>query len=162
MKNKILSIFLSLAVIMVGVAFIGADRAEAQTASFPAGCSSGLGYSVTTGNPCNGKINASSNPMPGCNSAFGYSITNGAPCSGTSTAIFSMAGCSSMYGYSVIDARACNGTNVAISAPTFPTTPGGFPRTGEGSPMGVLATLAGSGLAAIFGSVYLSRKYRFS
>ena len=158
MKNKIIPLILSLAVI-IGLGFVSAGQAEAQTVSFPAGCSSGLGYSVTTGDPCNGEDTATSNPMPGCASAFGYSVTNGSPCSGTSTAIFSLGGCSSVYGYSVIEGRPCNGTNVATFAPVIP----GLPMTGGGgNAFQNIMVLAVSGLMAVAGSVYLSRKPEIS
>jgi len=49
--------------------------------NFPAGCTSILGYSITTGLSCSG-ISLVNLPA-GCTSTSGYSITTGLPCSGT-------------------------------------------------------------------------------
>src|SRR3989344_9580319 len=49
--------------------------------TFPAGCSSFSGYSVTTGSLCSG----GSNLPGGCSSTAGYSPTTGAKCDGTTT-----------------------------------------------------------------------------
>ena len=47
--------------------------------SYPAGCSSSSGYSVTTGMPCSG----GSSSVPGCTSTSGYSPTTGEKCDGS-------------------------------------------------------------------------------
>ncbi|MFA5747072.1 MAG: hypothetical protein WC926_03275 [Candidatus Paceibacterota bacterium] len=52
------------------------------TGTYPAGCTSSVGYSPTTGLPC------SSATLPaGCTSSVGYSPTTGLPCSGTVTPV---------------------------------------------------------------------------
>ena len=47
--------------------------------SYPAGCTSGTGYSSTTGMSCAGTMSASTYPA-GCTSTTGYSSTTGASC----------------------------------------------------------------------------------
>ena len=47
--------------------------------TYPAGCTSGTGYSPTTGMPCTGMM---SGYPAGCTSASGFSATTGQPCSG--------------------------------------------------------------------------------
>ncbi|HEU0085799.1 MAG TPA: hypothetical protein VFQ59_02470 [Candidatus Paceibacterota bacterium] len=165
MTKKILfSVFL-LAFMMVGV--VAVSPAYAQTASpFISGCSSGMGYSVTTGQPCNGTTNATLSNLPGCSTPLGYSVTNGQPCSGTSVALQVLAGCTSMVGYSVIDGDPCNGTSVATApvvvnpgTPIFP----GFPTTGFGgsAPLNI-ALLSFLGTAAVLGTAYFVRRYRMA
>ncbi len=157
MKIDIFSLVLSIAVIFGAIGFTGVQSANAQTASFPAGCASGLGYSVTTGNPCDGTSTAIMGFLPGCPSALGYSTANGAPCSGGSVAIAYLAGCSSIYGYSTINGWACNGATFGpavggtIYSPGFPTT--GF----GGNALSNILLLAVSGLIASFGLMYLTR-----
>ncbi|MBP9711430.1 MAG: hypothetical protein KBD55_00115 [Candidatus Pacebacteria bacterium] len=140
---------------MLSIAFIsGTETASAQTATFPSGCSSAMGYSVTTGLPCNGTSTATMGNLYGCSSVLGYSVTNGAPCSGGSVAISYLAGCTSIYGYSTITAAPCNGTFVATNAPIpgGTTTNPGLPTTGAGAnTYGLLALLALSGGIAFIG-----------
>src|SRR5579862_4146056 len=94
----------SLAVLFVFILSLGfVSSANAQSASYPNGCTSALGYSVTTGQTCNGNSNATIGPLPGCSTALGYSTANGAPCSGGPFAISYLAGCSSTSGYSTIN-----------------------------------------------------------
>jgi len=50
--------------------------------TYPAGCTSAVGYSTTTGLPCSGEV--VSYPE-GCTSAVGYSPTTGLSCAGTTT-----------------------------------------------------------------------------
>ena len=165
MKTKIFSLVLSFVVLFGVIGFAGAERANAQTASFPAGCSSALGYSVTTGNPCNGRSTATMS-VPGCTTALGYSTVNGAACSGGDVAISYLAGCSSIYGYSIITGMPCNGTSVAYVVGGGVGIPGnvggstgtpGFPTTGFGDNMTNIVLLAVSGLIASLGIVYLVR-----
>lgn len=169
MKTKIFSLVLSFAVMFGVMGILGVGVASAQTASFPSGCSSALGYSITTGDPCNG-TNTATISVPGCYTALGYSTINGAACSGGDVAISYLAGCSSIYGYSVITGMPCNGTNIASipgggGAVVTPggnvsgtvTTPG-FPTTGlGGNAMNNIILLAASGLVASLGIVFLAR-----
>lgn len=150
---------LSLAVIFV-VGLANTKSVDAQTVSYPEGCSSALGYSVTTGHTCNGKSTQINAPMQGCKTALGYSVTTGEPCSGSSVALTYLAGCSSLYGYSTFTGRPCNGTSVAVPIPgTIP----GLPRTGvEGNALVSMLLLVASGLTAIFGSVYLSKQSKIA
>jgi len=155
MKTKIISMVLFLAVVLV-FGFANMKNANAQTVSYPDGCSSALGYSVTTGHTCNGKSTPIDAPMPGCKTALGYSVTTGEPCSGSSVALQYLAGCNSLYGYSTFTGRPCNGTAIAVPIPG--TTPG-LPRTGvEGNALVSILLMTISGLVAIFGSAYLSKQ----
>ncbi len=47
--------------------------------TYPAGCTSGVGYSPTTGQPCTGTVVTTTYPA-GCTSSTGYSATTGALC----------------------------------------------------------------------------------
>lgn len=163
MLKKLL--FLSFLVIFVSsvISFIGVQNANAQfQPSFPPGCTSALGYSVTNGIPCNGTSVATLN-VPGCTTALGYSITTGIPCSGSSVAIQYLAGCYSIYGYSTIYSVPCNGTSVASSpTSTEPTTPG-LPTTGAGgNAFSSLMILISSGVVALGGSIYLFKRYNLA
>jgi hypothetical protein len=67
---------------VVGPATKAAMNATAPTAgTYPAGCTSAVGYSTTTGQSC-----AATTTYPaGCTSAMGYSSTTGAKCDGATT-----------------------------------------------------------------------------
>jgi hypothetical protein len=163
-KPNFLYIFL---VVVLLAGFLGFNNANAQTSTsvnpFPEGCSSALGYSVTTGHPCNGTSTVTTGPLPGCSTALGYSVTNGVPCSGSSVALSYLAGCSSIYGYSTFTGRPCNGTSVAatvaVNNPTGGTTIPGLPTTGDGgNALKNVLLLTVSGLIAVSGFWYSSRK----
>jgi len=162
MKNKILFTFLSFALVFGVFGFVGVQSAHAQVApSFPVGCTSNLGYSVTNGTPCNGTAYATMN-ISGCTTALGYSVTTGIPCDGNSIAIQYLAGCSSIYGFSNISGAACNGTNLiqTTNPPVVVVTPG-LPVTGAGSNALVnTMLLLSSAIVAIVGSTYLVKKYK--
>ncbi len=95
--------------------------AEAQTSSgLPDGCTSGFGYSATTGEACDGSLSFSGNlasDFPdGCASGLGYSATTGKPCNGESTPTERyVTGCNSALGYSSTDGAPCSGGNVALN-----------------------------------------------
>jgi hypothetical protein len=168
MKDKIFSGLLLLAMIVM-MGFISIGEASAQTSPFPPGCASALGYSATTGNPCNGTSTATSRPMPGCTSALGYSATTGKPCSGGDVALNFLVGCTSVNGYSSITGEPCNGTSVATNgfvalSPTYvggSTNTPGLPTTGAGgeAPMNVLMMALSLGVV-VLGSTYLVTKER--
>ena len=162
MKNKILFAFLSLALVFGVVGFAGAQIAHAQVVpSFPIGCTSNLGYSVTNGTPCNGTAFATMN-IAGCTTALGYSVTTGIPCDGSSVAIQYLAGCSSIYGFSSISGAACNGTSV-VQSTTPPVTTPGLPVTGAGSSALVnMMLLLSSAIVAVVGSVYVAKKNKLT
>ncbi|MES2315535.1 MAG: hypothetical protein V4486_02240 [Patescibacteria group bacterium] len=148
----------SVLIVMFIVVGVTTGVAQAQTASFPSGCASGLGYSATTGNPCNGTNTATNRYMPGCSSsALGYSATTGEPCSGGSVAIQWLAGCTSTVGFSSIDGSPCNGT-ARVTPVVLGTSNPGLPTTGAGgnASMNIILLLASAGVAA-FGAIYLSR-----
>lgn len=156
MTKKIFS-FLLLIILVVG--FTSFNKVSAEE-TYPEGCSSAIGYSVTTGQTCNGENEAITGFLPGCTTALGYSITNGAPCSGGEEALQFLAGCTDITGYSTQTGAPCNGTSVAtISTDGTPGTPiPGLPLTGPSSDlMTTIATLVGSGLLAIFGFRYLMK-----
>ena len=162
MTNKFLAIAFLFAIVL-GVAFVGAGTTSAQVATFPPGCSSALGFSITTGAPCNGTATATLGPLPGCSTALGFSVTTGSPCSGGPIAISFLAGCTSTFGYSTITGAPCNGTTVATAAPVvvvdtgvpfLPTTGGG------GNALNYMALLLVSGSAAALGLTRLARRAR--
>ena len=144
----------------MGAGFAGLGSANAQVYSFPAGCTSALGYSITNGVACSGNGVAINQPMPGCTTPLGYSITNGTPCSGSSVVLPYLAGCTSTSGYSTIDpGKLCNGTLASTVPVTPPTTTPGLPRTGAGgNAFTNTLILLVSGLAALAGTTYLVRK----
>ncbi|KKR24033.1 MAG: Cell wall lytic activity [Candidatus Daviesbacteria bacterium GW2011_GWB1_39_5] len=84
----------------------------APSGSFPAGCTSASGYSVTTGLAC---TTVASYPA-GCTSASGFSTSTGLACSGATNL---PAGCSSTAGYSQSTGLKCDGSGSApvASAP---------------------------------------------
>ncbi len=143
-----------LSVFVFGAGFVGTDVANAQVATFPAGCTSALGYSITTGLPCNGTATATIGFLPGCTTALGFSTVNGVACSGGPFAISYLAGCTSIYGYSIISGAACNGTSVAVVDPNLVPPPvfPGLPVTGAGGDaLRNIVLLMTSGLVAAFG-----------
>jgi len=162
MKNKILFTFLSLALVFGVVGFAGAQNVHAQTVpTFPVGCTSNLGYSVTNGFPCNGTSYATMN-IAGCTTALGYSLTTGAPCDAAAVAIPYLAGCTSIYGFSSISGAACNGTNVIQTTVGVVTTPG-LPVTGAGSnAFANMVLLLSSAIVAVVGGVYLVKKSKIT
>lgn len=153
MKTKILLIISLFALVLV---FGSSNTAEAQSVSFPDGCASALGYSISTGRPCSGGRTVINGPMNGCATALGYSVTTGMPCSGGDEALSYLAGCSSVYGYSTITGQPCNGTQVAYrSGSAIP----GLPRTGYAGDIVLNALLLSiSGLIAVLGISYLYKK----
>lgn len=161
MIRKIFSIGM-LCLLVLGSFGLAGGVAEAQTATFPVGCSSALGYSVTTGLACNGTATATMPYLPGCSSAIGYSVTNGVPCSGGSVAIAWLAGCSSTVGYSIITGAPCNGTTVATLPVVIVTPPPviiGLPTTGaSGNAMLNSLVLVASGLFIVLGGIYVARR----
>lgn len=163
MQRKIFVLVL-IAIFVMGLFSI---NASAQTADFPAGCSSGWGYSVTTGDPCSGEENVI-NSLPGCSTPLGYSTSNGEPCSGGDVALLFLRGCSSIYGFSTISGRPCNGTNVAsiqgggiYVPPAYNPGAPGLPTTGASgnAPMNILFMII-SLTIAVLGSTYLVTKER--
>ena len=114
MKNKLAISFLALTLILSGLGLV-AGTAEAQVATFPAGCTSTVGYSTTNGAACNGTSTATTSFMSGCTSTIGYSTTTGAACNGGTTATTSyFAGCSSTLGSSTVTGLPCSGGTTAL------------------------------------------------
>lgn len=153
--KKIVSFAFIFAFVITFSGYITPKVQAAQT--FPTGCSSAIGYSITNGNPCNGTSNATER-LAGCPSVIGYSTSNGNACSGTSEAILSIEGCNSMFGYSLTNGNPCNGKLIAefyyapIITPYLPTT-GVAPIS-----LTNIAFLSMLGLLAIGGVVYATRK----
>ncbi|MFA4975494.1 MAG: peptidoglycan-binding domain-containing protein [Candidatus Paceibacterota bacterium] len=81
------------------------------TGNYPAGCSSAVGYSTTTGVKCD---SVSTTYPAGCSSAVGYSTTTGVKCD--SVVASYPAGCSSAVGYSSTTGTKCDG--VVTTTPT--------------------------------------------
>jgi hypothetical protein len=160
MTKKIFSLVLMFGLVLA-VGF-SANQAEAQVATFPAGCSSALGYSVTTGLACNGTATATIGFLPGCSTALGYSTVNGVPCSGGPVAIFFLAGCTSIQGYSIITGAPCNGTSVATPVTPVPgpvVVIPGLPVTGGSSnTIATVFALMASGIAATYGLTRFARR----
>ena len=145
------------------------------------GCSGLQGFSTTTGAPCNGSTAATNETgitgtvgfIFGCSSSSGYSMSSGLSCTtssniyalnsdGTSTGYLN--GCFSASGYSSTTGLPCSlinliGTNQNPPVYVPPTTTPGLPTTGAGdSAPGNIALLIASGLIAILGAVYISRR----
>ncbi|HEY4513096.1 MAG TPA: hypothetical protein VJH06_01100 [Candidatus Paceibacterota bacterium] len=156
MKTKIFS--LTLCLVIFATAGLGMGI-PAQAATFPDGCASGIGYSATTGSPCNGTSNAAVGNLPGCTTPLGYSSTSGVPCSGTSTALAFLAGCTSLIGYSSITGEACNGTGIAtLPLGGIPNVPG-LPTTGDGGKvLDNAMILVVSGLLAVLGTMLFAKE----
>ena len=74
--------------------------------TYPAGCTSAVGFSSTTGLPCSGAVTYPA----GCTSAVGYSITTGLLCAGE--AVTYPEGCTSAVGFSPTTGLSCAGTIV--------------------------------------------------
>jgi len=83
-----------------------------NSANFPAGCTSTVGFSLTTGLPCNTPV--SSGYPAGCTSSVGFSPTTGLSCATVSSY---PAGCTSAVGYSPTTGASC-ATGVSIPANT--------------------------------------------
>ena len=79
-------------------------------ATYPAGCTSAVGFSTTTGDSCATVVPVATYPA-GCTSAAGYSPTTGDPCSAIVTY---PAGCTSAVGYSPTTGDPCSGTTTPI------------------------------------------------
>lgn len=161
MKNKIVFSLLSFALVFGAIGFIGAQTAHAQVApSFPVGCTSNLGYSVTNGTPCNGSSFATTS-ISGCATALGYSVTTGIPCDGNATAISYLAGCTSIYGFSNISGAACDGTTTGLTTVVTTTPTPGLPVTGTGSNalLNIVLLLASATLVVV-GSMYVFKKQK--
>ncbi len=152
MTKKLFSFVFIVAFAMGFMTLFTAKTTYAADQVFPAGCSSAVGYSASTGRPCNGTNTATTLPA-GCTNVIGYSSTTGHPCSGTSIAIGHVAGCTSFFGYSATTGQACNGGTYAI----FPTP--GFPNAGSGDVATNIALLLSSGILAVIGSMYLYRRF---
>lgn len=84
--------------------------------SFPSGCSSTVGFSVTTGNRCNTPATPTVSPAvqifpAGCTSSIGYSGTTGKKCDGITPATqVYLSGCTSTSGWSSTTGKACDGS----------------------------------------------------
>lgn len=155
--KKIVS-YLVVFVFVLSVSGFIASKTEAYV-SFPAGCSSAIGNSITTGSPCNGTSVATLS-IPGCTSPIGTSTTTGANCSGTSTPMQYLGGCSSIYGYSFSTNAPCNGTATAsVFSYTGDTTSPGLPTTGATAlSLGNMLLLLSSGLITIGAVTYALRR----
>ena len=79
--------------------------------SFPAGCTSAVGFSSTTGLPCSGAVVTY---PEGCTSAVGFSPTTGLSCAGE--AVTYPEGCTSAVGFSPTTGLSCSGT--IVTGPT--------------------------------------------
>jgi hypothetical protein len=160
MKKNILFTLVMLVIFLGASNFANAQIVAPNNNTFPAGCATGLGYSATTGRPCNGENTATPRNLPGCTSPLGYSATNGDPCSGTNVAIQWLAGCSSTAGFSSITGEPCNGTLLATGGGN--TGGGGvpgFPQTGAGGNAGVtLFSLLTLGAVSFAGIKYLRKE----
>src|SRR3989338_8391462 len=188
MIKKILGSFFVFALVLGALGLLQAPVAEAQVSSLPSGCTSTMGNSTTTGQPCNGTSTASTSFPSGCTSVIGYSTTNGLACNGTFTATTTffpgctstlgtstftglpcsgglvalpfLAGCTSVFGFSTITGQPCNGTFSA----TFDTggvivTDPGLPTTGAGgNAFANVLALLSSGGVMVLGSIFLARR----
>lgn len=146
MTKKLFSILL-----FIFILFVATKSVQAQEV-YPNGCSSAIGYSITTGMPCNGTTNnAITEFIDGCTTALGYSTTTGAVCSGGTEALPYLAGCTAITGHSSITGAPCNGTNIAYPViqpnPIYP----GLPLTGAGGNVyRNILVLLGAGIIIVF------------
>ena len=83
-------------------------------ASYPAGCTSAVGFSPTTGLSCSAAV---SYPA-GCTSAVGFSPTTGLSCAGT--VVSYPAGCTSAVGFSSTTGLSCSGVVTPVG-PSYGT-----------------------------------------
>ena len=79
--------------------------------TYPAGCTSAVGFSSTTGDPCSTVVTYPA----GCTSAVGFSPTTGAPCS---TTVTYPEGCTSVVGFSPTTGLSCAGTTTTTVGPS--------------------------------------------
>src|SRR3989344_4253063 len=156
MTNKLFSLVF-LGVLVFGVFALSEPvNVEAQVASSPPGCNSVIGYSSTTGLPCNGGIAAQTALFPGCTSVVGVSTMTGLPCSGGTTPLSFLPGCTSIYGVSSINGLPCKG--LAVATPFPPGVPG-LPITGStGNTLENLGLLTASGILALLSIGILARR----
>ena len=82
--------------------------------TYPAGCTSAVGFSSTTGDPCSTVVTYPA----GCTSAVGFSPTTGAPCS---TTVTYPEGCTSVVGFSSTTGLSCAGTTTTTVGPSYGT-----------------------------------------
>ena len=133
MTIKKFAMYVFVSIFVLAASSFIVSKIEAATSSFPVGCSSALGYSVMTGQTCNGQTSATMS-INGCATALGYSITTGAPCSGSTEVLSYLGGCESIYNYSIYTGAPCNGTGTVSLFTYYPdTTTPGLPATGVGS-----------------------------
>jgi len=88
-----------------------------NSANFPAGCTSTVGFSTTTGASCANAVGAY---PAGCTSSVGFSPTTGGSCATTTTLV---PGCNSYVGFSPTTGASC-ATGVTSNLPTNPTGAG--------------------------------------
>jgi len=150
--------YLVVFVFVLAVSGFVASKTEAYV-SFPVGCSSAIGNSISSGNPCNG-TSVATQSVSGCASPIGTSTTSGANCSGTSVPMQYLGGCSSIYGYSFSTNAPCNGTSVAsVFTYSSDTTSPGLPTTGASAlSFGNMLLILSSGLFVLGAIVYTSRR----
>ena len=92
-------------------AWMGSSVAGSASGSFPAGCTSSNGFSITTGLSCS--VVATNFPA-GCTSSNGFSTTTGLSCSVVTTNF--PAGCSSTSGFSSTTGAKCDGVATPVTA----------------------------------------------
>ena len=154
MIKKILGSFFVFALVLGALGLLQAPVAEAQVSSLPSGCTSTMGNSTTTGQPCNGTSTASTSFPSGCTSVIGYSTTNGLACNGTFTATTTFfPGCTSVIGYSTFTGFPCNGGVFATTTffPGCTSTLGTSTFTGLPCSGGLVALPFLAGCTSVFG-----------
>ena len=98
--------------------------AVVPSTTYPAGCTSAVGFSTTTGLSCSGAVTYPA----GCTSAVGFSTTTGLSCSGV---VSYPAGCTSAVGYSSTTGDPCSGTTtVGATEGTLTVTQYAIPASG--------------------------------
>ncbi len=142
--KKIFSLTLGLAVALIAIGY-SAPSANAQT--LPAGCSSNVGYSTSSGVSCNGALVV---PV-GCSSTAGFNTSTGLPCNGASSisangGMLLPTGCSSTVGFSTADGRPCNGSTYGFNNSYFPSA-GCSANTGFSPTTGIACNVVSGGSA---------------
>jgi len=89
--------------------------ASVPSTTYPAGCTSAVGFSITTGLSCAGAVTYPA----GCTSAVGFSPTTGLSCA--VEAVTYPEGCTSAVGFSPTTGLSCAGTTTTTVGPSYGT-----------------------------------------
>ena len=99
------------------------SNGSGSSMTYPDGCSSSTGFSVTTGQPCN--TGGSMGLPDGCTSTAGFSTTTGQPCNAS---VPTIPGCEPGFTFSPETGQSCDGsaapaTGPVVASPSLTTPP---------------------------------------